>query len=220
MHREEERLAKLADKVVEGLSSQPLDEQPAPKPGIKIKGNSGSINFGTQLNIGTRHEPRDLVPAQRQALYDLSLKCVELGADSKEIWRRVFAELGVKQIDDITAEQFQQARGVLQARLDQLQDEDNKRRLIGKILRAAIEKDAQAELNNFCDLTFGRTHLNSLQRADLQRTLEFIQGFEVKPALSVPTQPVRLELREFLLAYRSNAFWLFAFGFIVGKFWI
>lgn len=53
MHSEEERLARLADKVVEGLSSQPLDEQPAPKAGIKIKGNTGNINFGTQYNIGT-----------------------------------------------------------------------------------------------------------------------------------------------------------------------
>ncbi|WP_339079059.1 hypothetical protein [Pseudomonas sp. TMP9] len=53
MHSEEERLARLADKVVEGMSSQPLDEQPAPQAGIKIKANSGNINFGNQYNIGT-----------------------------------------------------------------------------------------------------------------------------------------------------------------------
>lgn len=178
---------------------------------------AGDIN--NYIHVGGKAE-RALVPAQKQELYELGLKCVELGADSKEIWRRVFAELGVKQIGDITAEQFQQARSVLQARLDQLQDEDDKRRLIGKILRMATEKDAKAELNNYCDLTFGRTHLNNLKRADLQRVLEYIQGFQVKAAVMTPAQPERLDLREFLLVYRSNAFWLFAFGFIVGKFWI
>lgn len=182
---------------------------------------AGDINnYGVQINVGEKAEPRALVPAQNQELYGLSLRCVELGADSKEIWRRVFAELGVKQIDEITAEQFQQARGVLQARLDQLQEEDDKRRLIGKILRATTEKDAKAELNNYCDLTFGRTHLNSLKRADLQRVLEFIQGFQIKPvATPHPIQPERLALREFLITYKMNAAGLFMFGLIVGKFW-
>lgn len=214
------------------FDSQPREEQSSQKPAIRIKANSGNINFGTQLNIGTQRETRDLVPAQRQALYDLGLKCVELGADSKEIWRRVFAELGVKQIDDIAADQFQQARSVLQARLDQLMDEDDKRRLIGKILRAATEKDAKAELNNYCDLTFGRTHLNNLKRTDLQRALEFIQGFRVQPlAVEQPAQVVvqppepstaqseRMPLRDFLITHRMNAAGLFIFGFFVGKFW-
>ncbi|MCY1296967.1 hypothetical protein D9M70_463850 [compost metagenome] len=179
-------------------------------------------NYGIQINVAGKAEVRGLVPAQKQELYELGLKCVELGADLKEIWRRVFAELSVKQIDEIAADQFQQARNVLQARLDQLMDEDDKRRLIGKILRAATEKDARAELNNYCDLTFGRTHLNNLKRADLQRVLEFIQGFQVKPlpaARPAPVQPEPMPLREFLITHRMNAAGLFLFGFIVGKFW-
>lgn len=183
-------------------------------------------NYGIQVNVAGKADIRGLVPAQRQELYGLGVKCEELGADSKEIWRRVFADLGVKQIGDITADQFLQARSVLQARLDQLQDDADKRRLIGKILRASTEKDAKAELNNFCDLTFGRTHLGNLKRADLQRVLEFIQSFQVKPFAAAPqpvpasAQPERLELREFLITYRSNAFWLFIFGVIVDRFWI
>lgn len=179
-------------------------------------------NYGVQINVAGKAEARCLVPAQKQELYGLGLKCVELGADSKEIWRRVFAELSVKQIDDITADQFQQARNVLQARLNHLVDEDDKRRLVGKILRAATEKDAKAELNNFCDLTFGRTHLNSLQRAELQRTLEFIQGFQIKPLAGASTEaepPKGMPLREFLIIHRMNAIGLFVFGIIVGKFW-
>jgi len=153
---------------------------------------AGDINnFGIQISLADKDDGRALVPAQRQELYDLGLKCAELGADSKEIWRRVFAELGVKQIAEITAEQFQQARTVLQSRLDQLQDEADKRRLIGKILRTADEKAAKAELNNFCELTFGRTHLGNLKRVDLQRVLEFIQRLEVKPLVNhAPQRPV------------------------------
>lgn len=185
----DEKLAKLADMMREEVGSLPSDEEDAGQSRIRIKGNSGNINFGTQLTIGERAESRKLVPAQRQELYDLGVKCEELGGDSKSLWRRVFAQLGVNRIDDITTEQFQQARGVLQANLDQLQEEADKRRLIGKILRATDEKAARSELNNFCELTFGRTQLNSLKRAELQRVLEFIQRFEVRPLATPAPQP-------------------------------
>lgn len=183
-------------------------------------------NYGIQISVAGKLESRGLVPAQKQGLYELGLKCVELGADSKDIWRRVFAELSVKQIDEITANQFQDARDVLQARLDMLVDEENKRRLVGKILRAATEKDAKAELSNFCDLAFGRTHLNNFQRADLQRVLEFIQGFQVRPLPSDKsgiqpgsTMTSQLPLREFFITYKANAFWLFMSGIIVSRLW-
>lgn len=183
-------------------------------------------NYGVQINIAGKSEVHRLVPAQKQELYDLGLRCVELGADSKDIWRRVFAELSVKQIDEIAASQFQAARHVLQARLNQLLDEENKRRLVGKILRAATEKDAKAELNNYCDLAFGRTHLNNLERADLQRVLEFIQGFQVRPlqADQVGIQAdaavtSKLPLSEFLITHKANAFWLVMFGIIVDRLW-
>jgi hypothetical protein len=171
--------------------------------------------------VSAQRDLRELVPAQRKELYDLGARCTELGADSKDIWRAVFAELSVKQIGDITAEQFQQARIVLQCRLDALLEEEDKRRLVGKVLRMATEKDAGAELNNFCDVTFGRTHLNKLKRAELQRVLEFVQGFQVRP-LSVEAiveNPQRMPLREFLLTHRAHAAGLFVFGVIVGKFW-
>ncbi|WP_256815379.1 MULTISPECIES: hypothetical protein [Pseudomonas] len=173
-------------------------------------------NYDVQINMAGKPEFRALVPAQKKELYDLGVRCSELGADSKDIWRAVFAELGIKQIGDITAEQFQQARNVLQVRLNNLQEEEDKRRLVGKILRATTEKDAKAELNNFCDVTFGRTHLNKLKRAELQRVLEFIQEFQIKP-LSGGAKP--MPLREFLLAHRVHATGLFVFGVIVGKFW-
>lgn len=173
-----------------------------------------------EINMGREQRKIPLVPAQSQELYGLGIRCTELGADSKDTWRRVFAELGVKQIDDITADQFLQARNVLQARLNSLVDEDDKRRLVGKILRTATEKDAKAELNNFCDLTFGRTHLNNLQRAELQRALEFVQGFQIRPLAEVPTEPAKpspMPLREFLSIHRVNAVGLFVFGIVVGK---
>ena len=178
-------------------------------------------NYDVQINMAGRAEFRPLVPAQKKELYDLSIRCTELGADSKDIWRAVFAELGVKQIGDIATEHFQQARNVLQCRLDTLLEEEDKRRLVGKVLRMATEKDARVELNDFCDVTFGRTHLNKLKRAELQRVLEFVQGFQVSP-LSVEATieaPQRMPLREFLLTHRAHATGLFVFGVIVGKFW-
>lgn len=178
-------------------------------------------NYDVQINMAGRAEFRPLVPAQKKELYDLGIRCTELGADSKDIWRAVFAELGVKQIGDIATEHFQRARSVLQCRLDALLEEEDKRRLVGKVLRMATEKDAGAELNDFCDVTFGRTHLNKLKRAELQRVLEFIQGFQVAPLSIDPTMatPQRMPLRDFLLIHRAHAAGLFVFGFIVGKFW-
>lgn len=179
-------------------------------------------NYGIQLNVSSKADTRCLVPAQKQQLYELGQRCVELGADSKEIWRRVFAELGVKQIGDIQADQFAQARDVLQKRLDQLVDEDDKRILVGKILRLANEKDARVELHNFCDVQFGRTHLNTLLRTELQRVLEFMQGLQVKlltgtsrPELSKP-----LPFQEFLIVHKWNACKLVVCGIFIGKYFL
>lgn len=184
-------------------------------------GDYYEFNFRAHHEASTQRDSRELVPAQKKELYDLGTRCCELGADSKDIWRAVFAELGVKQIGDITAEQFQRARIVLQRRLDNLLDEEDKRRLVGKILRTTTEKDAKSELNNFCDVTFGRTHLNKLKRAELQRVLEFVQGFQIQPLAggAKPAYLQRMPLREFLLTYRAHASGLFVFGVFVGKFW-
>lgn len=202
------------------FDSQPRDEQPAPKPAIKIKGNSGNINFGTQVTIGERVEERPLLPAQRKELHQLRAQCEELGDDPRDVWREVHAQLSVTGLDEVTASQFVQARGVIQARLERLQEEADRKRLISKILRAADEKDARPALSNFCELNFGRTQLNLLKRSELPKALEFILQFEVKP--TVPAAPVveaKLELRDFLVTYRWNAAGLFLFGLLVGGLW-
>lgn len=198
-------------------------------------GNVGQVaggdiqNFDVQVHLPSRIEEKGLVPAQRAELHELRALCEELGDDPRDVWRRVHAQLGVKSLSNIRADQFPMARDVIQARLEQLREEADKRRLIGKVLRAATEKDAKAELNNFCDVTFGRTHLSNLKRTELQRVLEFIQGFEVLTPRPVATpepvtqqvvsKPERLALREFLITYKANAFWLFMFGIIVDRFW-
>ncbi|MCV0073265.1 hypothetical protein KUC74_20030 [Pseudomonas aeruginosa] len=183
----------------------------------------GNINnYGIQINLTDKAEERGLVPAQRKELHELRAKCEELGDDPRDVWRRVHAQLGVKSISEIASDQFPEARDVLRARLEQLQDETDKRRLVGKVLRAASEKDASQEVNNFCELTFGRTQLTQLKRAELQKVLEYILQFEAKslPPQQIDTPPQRLPLREFLITYKANAFWLFVFGIIVDRFWI
>ncbi len=220
MHSEEERLARLADKVVEGLSDQPRDEPSAPTSGIKIKGNGGTINFGTQVNIGERVDDRALLPAQRKELHQLRAQCEELGDDPRDVWREVHTQLSVTSLDEVTASQFVQARGVIQARLERLREEADRNRLVHKILRAADEKNARPALSNFCELNFGRTQLNLLKRSELPKALEFILQFEVKPsAPSAPTVEPKMELRDFLVTYRWNATGLFLFGLLVGGLW-
>lgn len=183
---------------------------------------SGDIhNYGIQINLADKAEERGLVPAQRKELHELRAKCEDLGDDPRDVWRRVHAQLGVKSISEISADQFPEARDVLRARLEQLQEETDKRRLVGKVLRAVSEKDASHEVNNFCELTFGRTQLNQLKRAELQKVLEFILQFEARPVpapLQVEAAP-KLDLRGFLITYRWNAAGLFLFGVLVGRFW-
>lgn len=183
---------------------------------------SGDIhNYGIQINLADKAEERGLVPAQRKELHELRAKCEDLGDDPRDVWRRVHAQLGVKSISEIGADQFPEARDVLRARLEQLQEETDKRRLVGKVLRAVSEKDASQEVNDFCELTFGRTQLNQLKRAELQKVLEFILQFEARPApapIQVEVAP-KLDLRGFLITYRWNAAGLFLFGVLVGRFW-
>ncbi|MFD2645114.1 hypothetical protein [Pseudomonas japonica] len=191
----------------------------------------GDINNfgGINIHLADKRETRGLVSAQRQELHELRAKCEELGDDPRDVWRQVHAQLGVRSLNEISAERFAEARSVMQRRLEHLQEDADKRRLIGKILRTTDEKDARKELNNFCDRRFGRTHLGNFARADLQVVLAFVQDFTVRPVVQpsvVPVQtqlspatPGRLELREFLTVYRANAIGLFVFGLIVGKFW-
>lgn len=197
--------------------------------GQEFQGGVGQVaegdinNYGININLSEKSEFRGLVTAQRKELHELRAKCEELGDDPRDVWRTVHAQLGVCSISEITAEQFHEARTVINGRLEQLQEEADKRRLIGKILRGATEKDARQEMLNFCDLSFGRTQLNNLKRNELQRVLEFVQQVEINPqptpktSLEQAAEP--LQLREFLLMYKMNAAGLFLLGIFVGRFW-
>jgi hypothetical protein len=174
-------------------------------------------NYDVNIRLVDKAETRGLVSAQRKELHELRAKCEELGDDPRDVWRRVHAQLGVTTISEINAEQFVGARDVLQARLEFLQEEADKRRLVGKVLRAVAEKDAKVELNNFCELTFGRTQLNNLQKPQLQKTLEFVLSF--KPDVQIaPLAPEvsSLTFREFVMLNRQNAAGLFCLGLLVG----
>lgn len=174
-----------------------------------------------EINLGGRSDERALLPAQRKELHQLRAQCEELGDDPRAVWREVHTQLSVTGLDEVTAAQFVQARGVIQARLERLQEEADKKRLTEKIDQIADEKGAHQELNNFCELNFGRTQLSLLKRAELPKALEFIQQFEAKPAApsAAPPAAAKLDLRGFLLTYHWNAAGLFVFGLLVGGFW-
>lgn len=176
-------------------------------------------NYGVSISFVDKTEPRVLVSAQRKELHELRAKCEELGDDPRDVWRRVHAQLGVSTISEITAEQFVDARNVIQARLESLQEEADKRRLVGKILRAVAEKDTKVELNNFCELNFGRTQLKNLQKIQLQKTLEFVQSFvpDQQKALHHPDAS-KLTLKEFMVLHRQNVAGIFFLGVLIGGF--
>ncbi|AZE35249.1 hypothetical protein C4K06_2216 [Pseudomonas chlororaphis subsp. aureofaciens] len=176
-------------------------------------------NYGVNISLVDKTESRFLVSAQRKELHELRAKCEELGDDPRDVWRRVHAQLGVTTISEITAEQFVDARNAIQARLEFLQEEADKRRLVGKVLRAVAEKDAKAEMNNFCELTFGRTQLNNLQKPQLQKTLEFVQGFVPHQQKAPPPLEVsKLTFRDFVMLHRQNSAGLFLLGIFIGGF--
>lgn len=195
----------------------------------EFRGHVGQVSAGDIQNVDIKiHVPRTpeekgLVPAQRSELHGLRARCEELGADPRDVWRAVHAHLAVKSIDQIRADQFDLAKQVMTGFLEKLMDDADRARLVGKILRLGIEKDALGELNNFCDLTFGRTILKDFKRADLQQVLAFIQEFNVRPLQENQTAPQpallltpRLSLRDFLIIYKLNAFGLVALGATVG----
>ncbi|MFJ7792933.1 hypothetical protein [Pseudomonas sp. NPDC096950] len=179
---------------------------------------AGDINnYGVNIHVVDKTETRGLVSAQRKELHVLRVKCEELGDDPRDVWRTVHAQLAVTSISEITAEQFIDARNVMQTRLERLQEEADKRRLVGKVLRAVTEKDARTELNNFCELNFGRTQLNNLQKPQLQKTLEFVMSF--RPNIQTEPQAPEIRpvtLRMFVMQNRQNAAGLFCLGLLIG----
>lgn len=178
---------------------------------------SGSVS---SIADADKSESRSLVTAQRKELHELRAKCEELGDDPRDVWRTVHAQLGVTTISEITAEQFVDARNVMKTRLEFLQEEADKRRLVGKVLRVVAEKDAKAEMNNFCELSFGRTQLKNLRKSQLQKTLEFVQRFQPvrQPEAKGNTSSV-ITLREFLVLHKQSAAALFCLGVLVGGIW-
>lgn len=177
-------------------------------------------NYGVSISLVDKTDTRVLVSAQRKELHELRAKCEELGDDPRDVWRRVHAQLGVTTIGEITVEQFVDARNVMQSRLEFLQEEADTRRLVGKVLRAVAEKDAKAEMNNFCELSFGRTQLKNLQKLQLQKTLAFVQGF-VPDQQKAPPLPAthKLAFKDFLVLHRQNAAALFLLGMFIGGIW-
>lgn len=179
---------------------------------------TGDINnYGISINIADKTESRGLVSAQRKELHELRAKCEELGEDPRDVWRMVHAQLGVTTISEITADQFPDARNTMQARLEQLQEEADKRRLVGKVLRAVAEKDVRTEMSNFCELSFGRTQLRNLKKAQLQKVLEFVQQFEPVKQQAIPSpESDAISIQNFLILHRRNAAGLFFLGVLVG----
>lgn len=174
-------------------------------------------NFGINISLAdaNKAESRGLVTAQRKELHELRAKCEELGDDPRDVWRMVHAHLGVTSIHEISADQFTDAREVMRQRFERLKEEADKRRLVGKVLRAVAEKDAKAEVSTFCDLSFGRTQLINLEKIQLQKTLEYVLQF--KPTVQPAVEPAGLAFQAFLMLHKKNAAVVFLLGILIGS---
>lgn len=191
----------------------------------EFHGNVGQVsagdikNYGVSINLTETPERRSLVPAQRTELHELRAKCEALGDDPRDVWRRVHAQLGVTSISEICADKFPEARDVIRARLEHLQEEDDKHRLVARVQQVEAEKDARQDVSNFCELAFGRTELNNLKRSELQKVLEFIQRYEPLVIPAHTATAARLPMRAFLITYKWHAAGLFLLGLLVGGRW-
>lgn len=182
---------------------------------------AGDINnYDVNFSALEKSEARGLVAAQRKELHELRAKCEELGDDPREVWRMVHAQLGVTTLSEISADQFPVARRTIQTRLEQLQEVADKRRLVGKILRVVAEKGSKVEMNNFCELSFGRTQLNNLEKSQLQKTLEFVLHYQItKQCLASLPEQESTSLLDFYFVNKKNAVTVFLFGLLIGSIW-
>lgn len=177
-------------------------------------------NYCINSSPNHKSERQGLVSAQRQELHELCAKCEELGAAPKESWRRVRAQLGVSDIREISAEQFPLVRTAIQMRLEQLQEEADKRRIVGKIIEVMNEKYCCHVVDDFCELNFGRTKLEHLGKLQLLNTLEFVLQYQ--SATQYPrllTESRTTSLFDFIHANKKSAAAMFVLGILFGGSW-
>ncbi|MDH0290603.1 hypothetical protein N7414_15875 [Pseudomonas sp. GD04087] len=203
MQSEDDRLAKLAEKlhgVRDNLPSATPEEHSAAQPDVRVKNNSGNVNFGTQFNIGNTLSSEPIAFSQRRNLNDRVKEIAEgYGLDPRVIWREVIhTRFGVSSVGEISKAQFIEAaqaldvyEALVKAQLAESKEQSHVKRLVAEALQLAHSADVYQAMTRFCSREFGETALNNLNPDQLKQVLKFLDGATV-----VKDEPVKEPLVE------------------------
>lgn len=207
MQSEDDRLAKLAEKLQGVCESLPDAETKAPsmpQSDIRIRRNSGNVNFGTQVNIGSSMSTEPMASSQRRSLNERVEELAGVyGVDPRVVWREVLhTRFGVSSVGELSKAQYIEAAQALDAYEAQLKaqvadskEQHHVKRLVAEALQIAHSRDAYQSMTRFCSREFGETALNSLSPDQLKLVLKFLeeptvaQGQPVKESVAEKTAP-------------------------------
>lgn len=188
MQSGDDRLAKLAEKLHGVRDNLPGANEAAPSvppSDIRVKRNSGNINFGTQVNIGSSLSPEPMAQPQRRSLNDrVEAIAGGYGVDPRAVWREVLhTRFGVNSVSELSKTQFVEASQALDAYEAQLKghlaeskEQNHVKRLVAEALQIANDRDVYPAMSRFCSREFGETVLNNLSPDQLKLVLKFLEG--------------------------------------------
>ncbi|AIJ10573.1 MULTISPECIES: hypothetical protein [Edwardsiella] len=157
---------------------------------------------------------RPLVPAQRMRLNQLVQQITDCGYDmGMTVWQKVYAELGVNGVDELTVSHYPAARGYLQILLKRARDKSADKALIRLLQMRATTPIRRRQLQRYCHIQFGSSYLHELNRSQLRQALAWLEeeaGDDI-PALA---SPFRQRYRASLLCSV-----LFIVGVLLGLWW-
>ncbi|MDF3845756.1 hypothetical protein P3W55_28955 [Pseudomonas citronellolis] len=198
MQNGDDGLAKLAEKlhgIRDNLPRTDGETPSMPASDIRVKRNSGNVNFGTQVNIGSSIAPEPIALSQRRSLNGRVEEIAGVfGVDPRAIWREVLhTRFGIGNVGELTKAQYVEATQALDAYEAQLKaqaaeskEQNHVKRLVAEALQIANSRGVYHAMARFCSREFGLTVLNDLSPDQLKLVLKFLD--ETTLAQDLPTK--------------------------------
>ncbi|ELK4791022.1 hypothetical protein [Pseudomonas aeruginosa] len=203
MQSGDDGLAKLAEKlhgIRENLPGADGETPNVPASDIRIKRNSGNVNFGTQVNIGAPIISEPIALSQRRSLNNKVEEIAGIyGVDPRVIWREVLhTRFGIGNVGELSKAQYVEAVQALDAHEAQLKalaaenrEQSHVKRLVAEVLQLANSRGAYQDMAKFCSREFGLTVLNDLSPDQLKLVLKYLD--EATIAQDLPTKEAAAE---------------------------
>lgn len=171
------------------------------------------------INIATptiEKDTRPLVPAQRKQLHQLILTVAKAGnEEGYEVWQRVHAEIGVKNVDEITVSQYQPALSYLQAQMDFYREQSQKNELVSALLKISANNDSYQKLLDYCRKKFGSSRLKTLKRTELQQALLWLDEERAEVINDVTNTKTTIRWWRLVLSYPVFTCAIFLIGIAI-----